>query len=98
VHYAYRGPQPSAAESEGCEAAAEPPRDVLGNKRAPPLGAAADALLTDAKLLENVLEWLVTDHKEADTDNSGGSDLFRKPQVRLRLMGSEFPLIASRCL
>jgi hypothetical protein len=98
VHYAYRGPQPSAAESEGCEAAAEPPRDVLGNKRAPPLGAAADALLTDAKLLENVLEWLVTDHKEADTDNSGGSDLFRKPQVRLPPMGSEFPLIASRCL
>jgi hypothetical protein len=71
---------------------------VLGNKRAPPLGAAADALLTDAKLLENVLEWLVTDHKEADTDNSGGSDLFRKPQVRLPPMGSEFPLIASRCL
>ena len=90
VHYAYRGPPPPTTADVDDEAVAEPLRDALGGKRATPLGAVADALLTDGKLLEAVLEWLVTDHKEADSEH-GGRELFKTPQdvvLRRTLAGS----------
>ena len=40
------------------------------------LGPEAAAMLSDASYLERVLQWLVTDHKEAD-DASGGHASFR---------------------
>eukprot|EP00965_Chrysotila_dentata_P166854 5509794-Pleurochrysis_carterae.AAC.4 len=37
------------------------------------LGADADNLLTDQKFLKRALQWLVTDHKEADDSSSSGA-------------------------
>ena len=40
------------------------------------LGDAADALLTDGTFLAQAFDWLVADHKEADTDG-GQREMFR---------------------
>ena len=39
------------------------------------LGEEAEALLSDAAHLEKVLQWLVTDHREADEQGGGGGNL-----------------------
>lgn len=58
-----------------------PSRDTDPRATVAPLGAEADRLLTDATFLRQVLEWLVTDHAEADSAPGGheARSVFKQP-------------------
>lgn len=58
-------------------ASPSPATQPAGAKRVRPLGDATDDLFTDTKFVSGMLQWLVTDHKEADSVDGGGRDLFR---------------------
>ena len=49
------------------------PEGVGNTSALRPLGPLADELLTDPNFLKLALQWLVADHKEADTNDSGHS-------------------------
>lgn len=52
-----------------------------------PLGKTAEDLLTDATFVTSLLQWLVSDHKEADADGDGGRTLRQPHDVVVSLLG-----------